>query len=74
MKKKEKEKELKCGSLPTADIVGAIGKIEMFQGQKEMWLTVLRLTGSLENNPALVKGVPKISDTNEVTYRNIFVS
>ena len=25
MKKKEKE-ELKCGSLPTADIVGAVGK------------------------------------------------
>ena len=25
MKKKEKEKELKCGSLPTADIVGAVG-------------------------------------------------
>ena len=24
--KKEKKKELKCGSLPTADIVGAVGK------------------------------------------------
>ena len=23
---KEKEEELKCGSLPTADIVGAVGK------------------------------------------------
>ena len=28
MKKKEKEKELKCGSLPTADIVRAIGKMD----------------------------------------------
>ena len=27
MKEKKKEKELKCGSLPTADIVGAVGKM-----------------------------------------------
>ena len=26
---KEKKKELKCGSLPTADIVGAVGKIDL---------------------------------------------
>ena len=26
MKEKEKKEELKCGSLPTADIVGAVGK------------------------------------------------
>ena len=28
MKEKEKKEELKCGSLPTADIVGAVGKKE----------------------------------------------
>ena len=27
MKEKKKEKELNCGSLPTADIVGAVGKM-----------------------------------------------
>ena len=26
---KEKKEELKCGSFPTADIVGAVGKIEL---------------------------------------------
>ena len=28
MKEKKEEKELKCGSLPTADIVRAIGKMD----------------------------------------------
>ena len=54
--KEKKEKELKCGSLPTADIVGAVGKSDICQTISPSWSWWLQcaLNKNIINLPCLV--------------------
>ena len=61
MKEKEKKEELKCGSLPTADIVGAVGKMRSKRIKNYDLKNKDEPTACTHSTPHPLCGISKIS-------------